>query len=258
MCRFFGMMSNTSVSMGYPLIDAPHSLMHQASCARIAGGIDCFGEHNDGCGVAWQKNADQGRELGLTVRGREGCWDASFRDLVRGLSTTGLIAHNRRATGSLAIGESLAHPFRGMIGDEEIAFCHNGTIYSLLDEARSQGITDSQLFLGELTTSLTTLNSHNLSEFLKSCSASWDFSSINGVILSSDTLYAWRCFNELRDGIEARAWYYSLLTKTTKNSVQIASEAIDSEPGWEALANRTLVTIRRSTAERPDISICRF
>jgi len=258
MCRFFGMMSNTPVSMGHPLIDAPHSLMHQASCARIAGGIDCFGEHSDGCGIAWQNSADQGRELSLTVRGREGCWDASFKDLVRGLSTTGLVAHNRRATGSLAIGESLAHPFRGRIGDEELAFCHNGTIHSLLDDARSNGITDSQLFLKELTTSLTTLTSNNLSEFLKSYSASWDFSSINGVILTSDTLYAWRCYNEMGDSREARAWYYSLMTKTANNCIQIASEATDSEEGWESLENRTLLTIRRSAAERPDISICRF
>lgn len=258
MCRFFGMISNTPVSMGYPLIDAPHSLMQQASCARTAGGIDCFGEHSDGCGIAWQKDTKEEPGIGLSVRGKEACWDTSFRDLVRGLSTTGLVAHNRRATGSLAIGESLAHPFKGRIGDEEVAFCHNGTIHSLLDDARSHGITDSQLFLKELATSLTVLTPNNLSEFLKSYSESWDFSSINGVILASDTLYAWRCYNEMGDGLEARAWYYSLMTKTAKSCVQIASEATDSEGVWESLENRTLMTIRRSSAECPDISICRF
>lgn len=247
-------MSNNPISAVYPLIEAPHSLMRQASCARLAEGIDCFGEHSDGCGIAWQQ--DTGLEL--VVRGKEACWDASFTDLVQSVSTTGLLAHNRRATGSLAISESLAHPFKGSIGKEEIAFCHNGTIYSFLDDARSRGITDSQVFLEELTTNLSALTTHNISEFLKSYSASWDFSSINGMILSRDTLYAWRCYNSAGTGIETREWYYSLTTMATENTVQLASEAIDSEVGWEPLENRTLVTIQRSTTGRPDMSICRF
>ncbi len=254
MCRLFGFMSEIAGSAQYPLLDAKNCLMHQASHARISGEIGRFGTHNDGCGIAWQEE----NSIKLVIRDKDVVWDSGFRDIVSGLVTPGFIAHNRRATGGLRIGSALSHPFSGSVGSTPVAFCHNGTVFSLLPEAKKRGITDSEVFFERLVEKTEELSTSSLSNFLAGCSASLEFSSLNAMILSSDALYVWRYIDDSSPEAAMYDWYYCLSMQVGSGSVTFASEPVDNALDWEPVANRTLISITRQSGEGLAVSTSRF
>ena len=242
MCRMLAKVSCGETPAEYELLTASHSLSAQSIRARVPTSPTARGPHNDGCGAAWLA----GDSLMIETRGRSACWNASFIDRMETLRTSALIAHNRAASHGLVVNTSAAHPYAGKIGEESVAFCHNGSVQSLFPEAHARRVTDSFLFLEHLSQRIHVLDLSSLRGLLRRCSNDWSYTSMNGLLLSRDGVFAWRCFEERRDERGIRAGYYTLHVHSRDSSVCIASEPVDRKKGWEILPNRSIVQLRNT------------
>jgi predicted glutamine amidotransferase len=226
----------------YELLDAPHSLQHQSKCGRQPDAPDTCGPHASGCGMAW-RNGD-----GLLVekRGPEDRWDQSFVAKVRGVSTPGLIAHNRLASPGLKLNATLAHPFLDFFQGVPVAFCHNGGVRNLMDEARSEGVTDSQLFFRSLLSLAKGLDHASVLAAVRHFAKDWSYTSLSGMLLTPDLLHVWRCYDATDPRKDDFERYYTLWVKARDEEVSVASEAVDESDEWKLMPNRTLLTVGSS------------
>lgn len=231
--------SASPASAEYELLTAPHSLRAQSSEANLPFPSRPKGPHADGCGVAWL----DGNTVKVEKQGRDHCWDSVFSQRAKALASSALIAHNRAASPGLVIEKSAAHPYLGSIGGAAVAFCHNGGVRSLFDSARSQRVTDSFLFLKHVAKEVHVLDLSSLRTLLANCSRDWSYSSLNGLLLSRQGVYAWRCFEESGSS-EINDKYYTLHVHRRKTDICLASEPVDQKRGWESLPNRTIVELR--------------
>jgi len=227
-------------SAEYELLSAPHSLSAQSLKAKLPFADRRCGPHNDGCGVAWLEDDS----LRLKTRGRSGCWDSSFIGLAENLASTALIAHNRAASPGLVINRSAAHPYLGSIAGEQVAFCHNGGIRDLFAQASARRVTDSFIFLEHLSREIHVLDIGSLRGLLAACAKDWSYSSLNGLLLSSRGVFAWRCFEEGGPSGDINSGYYTLHIHSRSSGICIASEPVDRKHGWQQLPNRTLCELR--------------
>jgi glutamine amidotransferase len=236
------MLAKASVQAESPnveLLNASHSLMRQASSAQILnGGV---GPHNDGCGVAWLAD----NRIHLERRGADTVWDSSFQELIKSISTTALIAHNRKASRGLEINMKMSHPYLIEYESETIAFCHNGEISDFMEEAQDRKIADSLVFLERLTQKIGSLTLDELKRVLTESADTLNFSSINALLLTKDSVFAWRCYQETKSAVE-RDRYFSLYLRERPGQICIASEPVDDDPHWISLPNRTLLQVHRS------------
>jgi predicted glutamine amidotransferase len=231
--------ASTAESPRYELLEAPHSLSQQAERSRAPIGE---GAHNDGCGVAWLS----GEELRSVRRGPGAAWDLSLRQRVGMLETPALIAHNRRASPGLAIDVSLAHPYTIGFRGEEVAFCHNGRVDSLMTEARERKITDTMVFLERLVSRVGHLDLRDIQEFLAETSEGCPEASLNGLLLSKTGVFAWRWHGDTDQYKFDSDRYFGLHLRETADRVCLASEPLDDARGWVVIPNRTLIHIRNS------------
>ncbi len=172
-------------------------------------------------------------------------WDTSFEALVSSMSTTALIAHNRKASPGLDISMKVSHPYMIEYNSERIAFCHNGGISDFMEEAKERQIADSLVFLERLTQTIGLLTLNELKRVLTESANMWNFSSINALLLTKDSVFAWRCYQDTKRAAE-RGRYYSLYLRERPGQICIASEPVDDDPSWISLPNRTLVQVHRS------------
>jgi predicted glutamine amidotransferase len=199
-----------------------------------------YGPHDDGSGVAWLKDGT----LQIEKRGGFDAWDSSFQDLVESIRTTALIAHNRKASVGLDVNVNVSHPYTIRFRGEEIAFCHNGGIKTFMTEAQDRKITDSLVFLERLIQKVGTLTLEDLKAFLVESSATWEYSSLNALLLTKDSIFAWRCYDDPQDSTWDRGRYCSLYLRESPERVCIASEPVDRKRNWVSIPNRTLIQVR--------------
>ena len=241
MCRMLAKASSTE-SPSFELLDAPHSLLNQSMRACLPEIVEPtgFGSHNDGSGVAWL--GKDGR-IELAKRGKDDCWNESFQGLVRSMDTTALIAHNRRASPGLDVNMNVSHPYIIEYRGETIAFCHNGGISEFMEEARDRQTSDSFVFLERLTQRMGALTMYELKTALAKSADTLNFSSISAMLLTKDSVFAWRCYNEDPQSTWNRSRYYSLYVREGDGHICVASEPVTNDNAWVSIENRTLVHI---------------
>jgi predicted glutamine amidotransferase len=237
MCRLLGKASIEPENPSLELLQAPHSLRQQAERARAPSG---YGPHDDGSGVAWL----QSDGIHLEKRGAVDAWGDSFQQVIESMRTTALIAHNRKASPGLEVSAQLSHPYSLQYKGEEIAFCHNGGIQTFMTEARDRKITDSLIFFERLISRVGELTVADMKNFLSESSETWEFSSINGLLLTKTGIFAWRCYQDVKDSSWDRERYCSLYLRQSPERVCIASEPTDKISDWVSVPNRTLLHAR--------------
>jgi predicted glutamine amidotransferase len=236
MCRLLAKASVERETPSLELLQAPHSLSRQANQARLPEG---YGAHDDGSGVAWL----QPDGLHLEKRGASEAWGGSFQSVIQSMRTTALIAHNRKASAGLEVNAHLSHPYRLQYQGEEIAFCHNGGIQTFMTEAQERKTTDSLVFFEHLIAQIGSLTIADIKGFLIRSSGEWQFSSLNGLLLTRESIFAWRCYQDVPNATWNRERYCSLYISESPERVCIASEPIDSQQEWESIPNRTLLRV---------------
>lgn len=210
--------------------------MRQAERARMPTG---YGAHDDGSGIAWLERDG----VHIEKRGAADAWDGSFQEIIRGIRTTAIIGHNRKASAGLDVNVSVSHPYVMKFQGEEVAFCHNGGIGTLMTEAQDRKITDSLVFLERLIQKVGALTIPDLKMFLTEASAAWEYSSMNALLLTKDNIFAWRCYHDLKGSTWDRERYCSLYVRETPERICVASEPLDRKRDWSSIPNRTLIQI---------------
>lgn len=224
----------------YELLDAPHSLRRQSKCGRQPDAPDSCGPHASGCGMAWRG----GDSLEVEKRGPKEIWDASYEAKIRSLRTDAIIAHNRLASPGLQSHVGLAHPFMEEFQGKKVAFCHNGGIWTLMEKAKKEGLTDSQLLFRQLLESAGDLDHESLGRVLGRLATEWSYTSLSGMLLTPERLHVWRCYDEKDPRRTDYEKYYTLWMKEDQSGVSIASEAMDENKDWGLMTNRTLLTLQ--------------
>jgi predicted glutamine amidotransferase len=191
--------------------------------------------------VAWL----EGETIRLDKRGPNSGWDSYFENRINSLATRALIAHNRKASTGLEINQEMSHPYQMEYRSESIAFCHNGGIKSFMEEARDDRIADSRVFINRLANNISSLTLSALKDFLAEAADSWDYTSISALLLTQNSIFAWRCYRANERNLEKRDAYYSLYLRDRPDQACLASEPIDKERDWEPLKNRTLLELRQ-------------
>jgi predicted glutamine amidotransferase len=215
--------------------------MKQSLCARHYGTEQC-GTHNSGCGVAHLRDATISRER----RGPDEVWNDSFQEHIRDIYSTSIIAHNRLASAGLKVHIDGCHPFIGSSSSGPVAFCHNGGVRTFFDQAKAQGLSDSQIFLEQILATVSELNTQTLSEAITAFSATWEYTSMTALLLTTHGIFGWRLYQTRglpQEKIEASENYYTLWMNRTEGdseqSVTVASEPLDTTRTWMKIPNRT-------------------
>lgn len=242
MCRIFAKVSLNEASLSEELLDAENSLRKQAVNGCVPPG-DPPG-HVDGCGLAYVKNGQIKRER----RGKENAWDDEFIKLIRATQCQFAMAHNRKATTKLGANVSVerAHPFVKDLNGVPLAFCQNGSIHAVIEQANKENLVDTELFFKQILGGIEKLDFDSVRNRVGYLAREYKkhpegFTCLNALLLSPTHLFAWRLFRT--EGPQKRPaadWYdnyYTLWLKRSADKVLIASERTDSSPGWELLKN---------------------
>lgn len=247
MCRMLAKVAIQPFNPAYELLEAPHSLRIQSQCGRQPDAPDTCGPHASGCGMAWPANTG----LEIEKRGPDDRWDDSFVALVKTLRTPAILAHNRLASPGLKVDVRTSHPFAENFRGTPAAFCHNGGVFNLMDEAKTKETTDSQLFFSALLAKLSSLDHAELASALKQFADTWRYTSLSGMLLTPTTLHVWRCYDQKNRRRADFEKYYTLWVKRT-DGICIASEPVDQLSGWELMPNRALLSISYAGHDLPE------
>jgi glutamine amidotransferase len=231
------------------LIDPPHGLYRQAWAPRRQrhGTVNA-----DGFGVGWYADGDP-----VPARYRRGTpiWgDPSLPDLARVTRSAAVLAAVRDATPGTAVGEQAAAPF----ASDQWLFSHNG---------RLEGWPDSAAAHAPAATTLLSLEAMVDSAFLWALVLEWLQAGAAMETALAATIAALEAgggagrFNFLvTDGtsIAATAWGDTLWYRRSAESVVVASEPGDDQPGWTEVPDRhsltatpSQVSVRPLAAEIP-------
>ncbi|UKJ05755.1 class II glutamine amidotransferase [Solitalea lacus] len=222
---------------------SPYSMQYLSKHGRLPEDPETHGEHNDGCGIAFVKN----NQLEIHRRDKDHSWDYTFRLIVENAKSNLFIAHNRKAYKDLTINEKRSHPFLY----QTFAFCHNGGVYSFMDEALDHGITDTEIFFKELLDKAENKSSQGIFNSLNNIANTTDYSSLTGFLMNNQELFAWRIYNtKNKERAQRFEDYYTLWLKNNKGSVVIASEPLDNG-NWEKLPNFSFIHLK-PTPDRID------
>jgi glutamine amidotransferase len=231
------------------LIDPPHGLYRQAWAPRRQrhGTVNA-----DGFGIGWYAEGDP-----VPARYRRGrpIWgDPSLPDLARVTRSAAVLAAVRDASPGTAVGEQAAAPF----ASDQWLFSHNG---------RLDGWPDSAAAHAPAATTLLSLEAMVDSAFLWALVLEWLQAGAAMDTALAATIAAIEAgggtgrFNFLvTDGtsIAATAWGDTLWYRRSAESVLVASEPGDDQPGWTEVPDRhsltatpSAVSVRPLTAEIP-------
>jgi len=157
---------------------------------------------------------------------------------VRGVKSQLVICHNRKASSAQRTSELSSHPFKRQFGESEVAFCHNGTVTSMVEEAKRHGRVDTELFFEAILAGQNELTLESVAWRVSELARSQKFTSLTGLLLTPGVLFAWRLFSD-----ERLSNYYTLSRHETEGRVIIASEPIDTSSGWALIPNGTMCCV---------------
>ena len=206
--------------------------------------------HPHGWGVA------RSTARGVSVRKRPDAarTSARFDRWARNRRTDLGLAHLRRATLGLSVGQANTHPFT----DGRVAFAHNGSISppAALDDlllSRSQdrrrGTTDSERYFLAVAERLDAgaIPEEALRTTADAIAATATFTSLNCLLLTPEALYAF-CRIDPHGPIEDDdPEYYTLRYRVTPDAVVVASSGWGA--GWRDLADGDLLVVERGSLE---------
>lgn len=242
MCRHLAYLG-PPLTLARLLLHTPRSLLHQSYApADMRGG----GTVNaDGFGVGWYPPG-----AAEPVRYRRSCplWtDAGFASLAAGTSSGAVLAAVRSASVGTPIIETACAPFTA----GRWLFSHNGKLPGWPHCAVPLA---AELDVAELLTLDAPVDSALLWAIIRRRLQAGDdpVRVIADVTRSAAaTVPGARLNLLLTDGtvVVATTWWHSLSVRLTDGVLTVASEPIDDQPGWTALADRQLVVATRSTVD---------
>jgi predicted glutamine amidotransferase len=267
MCRLFGMSGGPRrVRATFWLLEAPDSLAEQSR------------REPDGTGVGWFDADGHPHVAKQPLAAYE---DQSFAREARELESTTFVAHVRYATTG-AIEARNTHPFeqRGRL------FAHNGVIHDLDrlehelgdDRALVKGDTDSERFFALVTRESERHNGDvgaGIVAAARWVAAQLPMYALNLVLASAEGLWALR-YPDVHElwvlargaggphggrHLDAASAAGSVRVRSAalarQPSVIVASEPMDEDPGWRALASGELVHVAPSLKLESTIVLCR-
>ena len=204
--------------------------------------------HADGWGVAW----NTGRGLAVRKSPDAARRNRDFATWVREVPADLGLVHLRRATLGLGVHAGNTHPFTA----QGMAFAHNGSVLppSSLDglirpELRDgmEGETDSERYFRAVLSRVADEGAVDraLVRTVDAVAAATEFSSLNCVLLTPDTLYAACRFRGTQEGQGPD--YFHLGYRVTDDAVVVSSSGWGT--GWQPLADGELLAVRRATLE---------
>lgn len=213
-------------------------------------------KHGDGWGAAWRAADD------VAVRKSP---EAAFRSAEyaewTGQTRADLaVVHLRWATLGLDVVPENTHPFVGTSAGRPVAFAHNGSVRppSSLDpmlgpeqQHALQGTTDSERYFRAV---LSEAGDGDLGRALAATvdriATTLDFTSLNCLLVTPDTLYAVSRFGPNHDEEED---YFHLRYRVTDGAVVVASSGWGRD--WRPVGNGEMLTVRRETLEVSVVSL---
>jgi predicted glutamine amidotransferase len=246
-CRLFGLSAGSEpVTATFWLLDAPDSLRDQSHRDPDGTGIGYFDAHGH---PRVDKQALAAFE------------DRTFAREARTIESATFVAHVRFAsTGSLVVRNT--HPFeqRGRL------FAHNGVVQGMAALERQigagmdlvQGDTDSERLFALITTEIDKHDgdvTKGIVEAVRWVSANLPLLSLNFVLIERDELWALRYPEAHKlhllerpagapiEQVSSHGTRIHSDHGTERDTVVIASERLDSDPGWRALRSGELVHV---------------
>lgn len=240
MCRLLGFVSQSKISFREIVGE---DLDHFVSLSH---------EHPDGWGIA---AAERETQLLSCVRAAEIAAESStFAKALQECVSDGALLHLRRATGSLAVVDSNAHPFVC----DQYTFMHNGCITptTAVDGfiapdllTKISGTTDSERYFMLV---LTEIRKVGLVPGIRAAiatiaSTAHSYSSINAMMLTADTFVVIsEHFPHKRPACESDD-YYTLRFRRDENGGIVVGSSGWHQDGWETVPNNTIMLVNRST-----------
>ena len=239
MCRLLGTVSTTRVTLDDVLGTERGAFLGLASV------------HGDGWGHAWSTAAGD-----LEVRKSPGSALGSeeLADLAAHRPAEAALTHLRWATLGLSVRPDNTHPFT----DGRVAFAHNGSISppAALDAlvpgctaGRRRGTTDSERYFLAVLARLRdgVPPGEALRDTAADIAATAEFTSLNCLLLTPESLYAF-CRVDPHGPVEDDdPEYYTLRYRTAPGAVVVSSSGWGR--GWSDLADGDLLVVRRRTLE---------
>jgi predicted glutamine amidotransferase len=243
MCRLLGWAARTPVTLA--------DLLGEAD-------LDAFTalsrKHGDGWGVAVRS----GRGIDAHTSPDAACYSREYEQRTHSLAGDLGIVHLRWATLGLPVQPSNTHPFT----DDGVAFAHNGSVQppSALDElltdkqqAAMRGTTDSErYFRAVLSAAAHAPLQYGLAHVVDRIARTKDFTSLNCLLMTPDTLFAACRFNPGAEDDEGED-YFHLRYRVTDDAVVVASSGWGSD--WQVLDNGALLTVDRATLRTSVVSL---
>lgn len=243
MCRLLGWAARTPVALA--------DLLGEAD-------LDAFTalsrKHGDGWGISWR----DGRSVATHTSPDAACYSRDYARRAHQLASDLGIVHLRWATLGLPVQPSNTHPF----SDDGVAFAHNGSVRppSALDEllsdeqrAAMRGTTDSERYFRAVLSAADELPLEQaLAQVVDRIARTKDFTSLNCLMMTPDTLYAATRFNPGAEDDEGED-YFHLRYRVTDDTVVVASSGWGSD--WRVLENGTLLSVDRATLATSVVSV---
>jgi predicted glutamine amidotransferase len=219
-----------------------HSLKWLSENGLRSSGPNPRGTHQDGCGVAFAQNGS----LAVEKRGKEDFWNQSYHEVLKKARSRVFIVHDRDASSGLLTDENGAHPFTSTFNGQHVAFCHNGTIRNLVEEAQAKGTSDTLIFLNKILEGINELSENEVYRIVKELADTCDYSSMTAYLMTNNELFAWRVY-DTKDAEKASKHesYYTQYLSLRNKSALLASEPLD-DGNWGLLTNRTFLHLTPS------------
>ena len=235
---------------------------HEVSIEEIAGASfqefsDLSEKHRDGWGIA---TSSTGKPSNLIVETLPAKDSSQYSHLTKEVRSDGALLHLRWATSGLAVVEGNTHPFEF----ENISFIHNGGITpldsmdnfidsDLFDLMR--GNTDSEKYFYLLISQIRKLGLiDGISAGVKLIQDNCNYSSLNAMILTSDSYVIVNEHNpEKRPKGEAED-YYDLFYRKDENGILVASSGWNQK-NWKRIENHQILLIDRKSLSLEALSI---
>ena len=241
MCRHLAHVGRDPVTLASLVTEPPHALLVQSHApADMRGG----GTVNaDGFGVGWWT---EGRREPVRYRRDDPMWtDATFLDIAPTIRARALVAAVRSATVGMPVSTAACAPFSA----DGWLFSHNGVVRGW---PHSMGALAAELDPVELLTLDAATDSALLwALVLRRLRAGKDpVDAVADVVARTlDAAPGSRLNLLLADGgqIVATAVDHALSVRTGASGVTVASEPLDGDPGWAAVPDGSLVTVRDGT-----------
>ena len=215
----------------------PYSLERQSYAPRMSAHCTI---NADGYGAGWYEDGPGDRPP-VRFRRAQPIWtDVSFTEVSRVLTTRCLVAAVRSATPGFPVDESCAQPFRA----DSMLFSHNGKVGDFTGvEGKLRELAGDLADLPDARAPVDSALLFALAARARRSGAALGDALAEVVRTVAD--FAPGRYNFLAaDGtaLAATTWGDTLYARTSSDTVVIASEPYDDEPGWRAVPDRSLVT----------------